>query len=151
MDERRWRRVRSIAAMLCLVTGLWLVGDWWLDHVTAASRPRGLWRAVLPGVDLGVDAWPASPGRGGYVQLWAYPHDANDIWRLLRLPGAPALPRLWQSGRSRANQADQGHTDCLSLDITTPAGSPPASLIRSPARGCQGVTFKTVRTIVSPA
>lgn len=56
-----------------------------------------LWRAVVPGIDIGVDASPAAPGQAGYVEVWIYPHDVDDYWPLLRLPGAPAraVPTLW--------------------------------------------------------
>jgi hypothetical protein len=98
MAERRWRRVRLALAALCIAAGLWLAGDWWIDQATVAGQPRALWRGQLPGLDLGIDAWPARPGQGGYVQLWAEPHDADDYTPLLRLPGALALPRRWQAG-----------------------------------------------------
>src|SRR5688500_13827571 len=98
MAERRWRRARLAVAALCIVVGLWLFGDWWIERVTAAGQPRALWRGQLPGLDLGIDAWPARPGREGYVQVWYEGHDAADYVPLLRLPGAPALPRMWQAG-----------------------------------------------------
>ena len=95
---RRWRRGRRAIAALCVAAMLCLVGiHLWAAHVTAAGPPRALWRATLLGLDIGVDAWPAAPEQGGYVEMWYAPHDAEDNVPLLRLPGAPAptpLPEL---------------------------------------------------------
>lgn len=53
-----------------------------------------LWRASLPGLDLGLDAYPATSGQHGYVELWAYvyPYDDDGSRTLLHLFGMPALP-----------------------------------------------------------
>jgi hypothetical protein len=40
---------------------------------------------------MGLDASPARPGQDGALELWLYPHDADDYLPLLRLPGAPPL------------------------------------------------------------
>jgi hypothetical protein len=70
--------------------------------ITSRRRvtPRAHWRATLPGVDVGLDTWPAAIGQGGFVEVWAYPHDAEDYVPLLWLPGAPPLlaPRELQPG-----------------------------------------------------
>jgi hypothetical protein len=85
------RRVRLTIAALCVAAMLCLVGvHLWANHVTAAGQPRALWRAALPGLDIGVDARPAVPGQGGYVEVWYEGHDAEDYVPLQRLPGAPA-------------------------------------------------------------
>jgi hypothetical protein len=64
-------------------------GDQPCDCTWAASA---LWRASLPGVDIGVDTWPAAPGLGGYIEIWYEGHGAGDYQPFLRLPGTPALP-----------------------------------------------------------
>jgi hypothetical protein len=94
----RWRRARQTIVVFCVAALLGLVGvHLWVAHVTAAGPPRTLWRAALLGLDIGVDAWPAAPEQGGYIEMWYAPHDAEDNVPLLRLPGAPAptpLPEL---------------------------------------------------------
>ena len=85
------RRARLIAATLCIVVGICLIGvHLWATYVTASGRPRALWHGALPGLDIGLDSSPAAPGQAGYVEVWVYPHDADDYMPLLRLPGAPA-------------------------------------------------------------
>jgi hypothetical protein len=36
--------------------------------------------------------YPAQPGRAGYLEVWCYPHGAEDMTVLFGVPGAPALP-----------------------------------------------------------
>jgi hypothetical protein len=84
------RRIRLIIAALCILIGLWLVPvQPQIDHVTFAGRPRALWRAVVPGLDIGIDTSPAAPRQAGYVEVWVYPHNADDYWPLLRMAGRP--------------------------------------------------------------
>jgi hypothetical protein len=88
------RRDRLAVAVCCVVLGLCLIGAHLAIHrVTASGRPRALWRASLPGLDIGLDTLPAAPGLGGYIELWYEGHDAEDYQLLFQLPGAPALPR----------------------------------------------------------
>ena len=89
---RRWRHVRWIGVVFCVAVGLGVVGvSVWARHITAPQRPPLHWRAALPGVDLGMDTRSAAIGQEGAIELWAYPHQADDYLPLLRLPGAPAL------------------------------------------------------------
>jgi hypothetical protein len=86
------RRVQLTIAAVCIFVGLWLVlVQPRIDPVTAGGRPRALWRGALPGLNVGIDSSPAAPGHAGYVELWAYSHDADDYIPLLRLPGTPAV------------------------------------------------------------
>ena len=48
----------------------------------------------LPGIDIGADASPAMAREVGYIELWVYPHDADDYHPLIRVLGAPALPLI---------------------------------------------------------
>jgi len=69
--DKRWRRVRWACAALAIAGGLVLVGvDRWTTHVTASGRPRALWRATLPGIDVGLDVSPAAIGQDGAIELW---------------------------------------------------------------------------------
>jgi len=46
----------------------------------------------VPGYDLGLDSWPSTPGHAGYVELWYYPHDADDTQPVFQILGTSALP-----------------------------------------------------------
>ncbi len=46
----------------------------------------------VPGLDMGLAAHAPGIGTDGYVQRGIFPHWAEDIWFLLRIPGAPARP-----------------------------------------------------------
>jgi hypothetical protein len=89
-------RLQLSCVTLCLVIGLWLTfGLPWLWRVTMPQAHSGaLWRAKVPGFDLGLDAYPAAPGEAGYIELWAYvyPYDDDGSQTLLYLFGTPALP-----------------------------------------------------------
>jgi hypothetical protein len=61
-------------------------------HSFPICYPAPVFRAALPGVDLGADAWPSRMGRAAYVEIWAYPHRAGDVAALLRLPIRDAVP-----------------------------------------------------------
>jgi hypothetical protein len=68
-------------------------GQTWLQEVTApASRSHPVLSLSLPGIDIGADASPAMAREVGYIELWVYPHDADDYHPLIRVLGAPALP-----------------------------------------------------------
>jgi hypothetical protein len=87
------RRSRLAVAVFCVVLGLCLIGGYLAIHrVTASGKPRALWRASLPGLDIGLDTWPAEPGYGGYIELWYEGHDDEDYQPLFQLPGAPPVP-----------------------------------------------------------
>jgi len=60
--------------------------------LTSTGAARGLYDLHLPGLDLGIDVYPAKPGRAGYLQVWCYPDVADDITILFAIPGAAALP-----------------------------------------------------------
>jgi hypothetical protein len=93
--DSRMRRGRLTVAIVCVVIGLCLISAHLaIHHVTASGRPRALWRASLPGLDIGLDTWPAAPGLGGYIEIWYEPHNAEDYRPLLQFPGAPPLPML---------------------------------------------------------
>jgi hypothetical protein len=93
--DSRLRRRRLAVVVFCVVIGLCLIGaQLAINHVTAIGKPRALWRASLPGLDIGVDTWPAAPGLGGYIEVWYESHDAEDYQPILRLPGAPPVPIL---------------------------------------------------------
>jgi len=68
-------------------------GRTWLLRATApAPRSHAVLRVSLPGLDLGADAIPARHGAAGYVEIWAYPVDTDEVQPLLHLFGTPALP-----------------------------------------------------------
>jgi hypothetical protein len=54
-------RRRRLPLIICSIAiGLCLLGTKLaINQVTASGKPRGLWRASLPGLDIGVDTWPA--------------------------------------------------------------------------------------------
>ena len=87
-------RRRRLSLIICSIAiGLCLLGTKLaINQVTASGKPRGLWRASLPGLDIGVDTWPAEPGYGGYIEVWYDSHDSEDEQPFLRLPGTPPLP-----------------------------------------------------------
>jgi hypothetical protein len=90
--QRRERAI-LIVSLAFLAFALLVSGRAWLLRATApAPRSHAVLRLSLPGLDLGADAIPPRPGATGYVEVWAYPHDADDIQPLLHLVGAPALP-----------------------------------------------------------
>src|ERR1051325_2228366 len=89
--SRTTRRERLTLAfsLLFLLCAIVYSGCIWLLRATApAPRPHPLLRLALPGVDIGADAWPAGPGAAGYVALWTWPHDADDIQTVLRIEGS---------------------------------------------------------------
>jgi hypothetical protein len=78
----RWLGALIIAALLtCALAVAWLAAT-----PAHAGRPAPVFRAALPGIDLGADAWPSQMGHTAYVEIWAYPHCAGDVAALLRLP-----------------------------------------------------------------
>jgi hypothetical protein len=88
-------RCRRLAVgIVCVALGLALIGAVAIHQVSASGKPRALWRASLPGLDIGLDTWPAAPGLDGYVELWYEAHDAEDYQPFLRLPGAPPVLAL---------------------------------------------------------
>jgi hypothetical protein len=90
---QRRERALLIASLAFLAFSLLVSSRTWLLRATApASRSHAVLRISLPGLDLGADAIPARPGAAGYIEVWAEPHDADDIQLLLHLFGAPALP-----------------------------------------------------------
>jgi hypothetical protein len=90
---RGLRRGRLAIGLSCLVPGVCLISaQAAITRVTARGQPRSLWRASLPGLDIGVDTWPAAPGYGGYIEVWYEGHNADDYQPLFQLPGAPPLP-----------------------------------------------------------
>ena len=67
----------------------------WVVRSTApASHSRSLLRLSLPGLDIGVDASPAYVDVAGYVTVWVYRHDADDIHMLLQVAGSPPLSSI---------------------------------------------------------
>jgi hypothetical protein len=92
-NKRPWRRARVIVATLCLAAILGMGTIYlWANRITAAGPPRTLWHAALPGLDIGIDTWPATEEVGGFVEVWYKQQGSNDYWPLLRLPGTPAQP-----------------------------------------------------------
>ena len=86
-------RRRLSLIVFCIVIALCLLGTKLaINHVTASGKPRALWRASLPGLDIGIDTWPAEPGYGGYIEVWYEADDVEDYQPFLRLPGTPPLP-----------------------------------------------------------
>ncbi len=57
-----------------------------------APRPHAVLRMVLPGLDIGADAWPARVGAAGYVEVWITAASADDYRPLFQVFGASALP-----------------------------------------------------------
>lgn len=90
--RERLMLVLSLIFLLCAI--LFSSGRSWLLRATApAPRPHAVLRFALPGVDIGADAWPAGPNAVGYVELWVWSHDGDDIQTVLRVEGSPAQPR----------------------------------------------------------
>src|SRR5262249_52344296 len=86
------RRGRLAVAAFCVAIGLCLIGaQAAINRVTASGKPRALWRASLPGLDIGVDTWPAESSYGGYIEIWYESHHTEDYRPLFQLPRAPAL------------------------------------------------------------
>src|SRR5262245_55456384 len=95
MLRRRFNPLLTIAALF-IITGALLLGWSWLSDVTAPGpRPHALFRITIPGVDVGLDTSPAAIGQARYIELWYYPHDADDIQPVFQLFGAPALPPMY--------------------------------------------------------
>jgi hypothetical protein len=94
MHHRIIRRLLNAIAVLFLVVGLWLTfaQPWLWDVTMPAPRSHAVLRLSVPGLDIGADAHPAAPGQHGYVELWIYASDADDIQLVLHLFGMPALP-----------------------------------------------------------
>ena len=94
MHHRIMRRLLNAIAALCLIIGLWLsvVLPWLWDATVPAPRSHAVLRLSVPGLDIGADAHPAALGQAGYVELWLYASNADDIQPLLHLFGMPALP-----------------------------------------------------------
>jgi hypothetical protein len=95
----RFNPLLTISTFLILIGTLLLIMSWVADVTAAGSQPHALWNATLLGYDVGLDTWPADIGRAGYVELWYYQHDAEDVQPVLHIFGAPALaqpntPRL---------------------------------------------------------
>jgi hypothetical protein len=91
---RRLNPLLTIAT-LCILTGALIIIVSWVSDVTAPGpRPHALWRATLPGVDIGLDTSLADIGQLGYIELWFYPHQADDIQPVLRIFGTAALPPM---------------------------------------------------------
>lgn len=88
---------RRLRFLLCvgILLDLFLFGRLAVFHVTAPGKPaHSLIRVELPGdTAFGVYVAPAQRGQRGFVELWAARAHAPFYDRLLRLPGAPALPR----------------------------------------------------------
>ena len=63
-----------------------------LIALTSTGAARGLYDLSVPGLDLGIDVYPAKPGRAGYLEVWYAPHGADGITILFAIPGAAALP-----------------------------------------------------------
>ena len=87
---RRFNLLLTISTIFILIGALLLVISWVQDVTAAGPRPHALWRASVLGVDIGLDTCPADVGRAGYVELWYYPHDADDIQPVFQVFGAPA-------------------------------------------------------------
>lgn len=87
---RWWRRIRAVLIALLLIRSVVAAG---LAAIPAPiGRPAPVFRAALPGVDVGADAWPSRMGHAAYVEIWAYPHGAGDVATLLQWPISDAAP-----------------------------------------------------------
>lgn len=87
----------NIAALLvaiALAGFIWwafIITPWATDQ-TRSPEQHVIWRGTLPGLDLGLDAYPPRVQTKGYVEGWVSPPWTDDVWVLLRIPGAPARP-----------------------------------------------------------
>jgi len=93
----RAHRRRNIAVLLAAIALAGFI--WWAFIITpwAADQTRTpeqhvIWRGTLPGLDIGLDAYPPRVQAKGYVEGWVSPLWTDDVWVLLRIPGAPARP-----------------------------------------------------------
>jgi hypothetical protein len=93
----RPHRRRNIAVLLAAIALAGFI--WWAFIITpwAADQTRSpeqhvIWRGTLPGLDVGLDAYPPRVQAKGYVEGWVSPPWTDEIWVLLRIPGAPARP-----------------------------------------------------------
>jgi hypothetical protein len=96
VQPRRWWQgcIFRLVAVLCIVGILWIsaVQPYLVGVTQPARQSSTLFRVALPGLDVGATAHPAEPGERGRVVFWLFFHNAEDVWFLPPLPGAPALP-----------------------------------------------------------
>jgi len=87
----RWPGIFLLLAAILLACAIWwtVITPWAAEQ---SQTTHAIWRAGISGLDLGLDAHAPRIGTDGYVQLWIFPHWAEDVWFLLRIPGAPARP-----------------------------------------------------------
>ena len=93
--KHRQRYTLALSLVCFLSANLLSVTHIWLLSVTApAPRPHAVLRLALPGLDIGADAWPAGPSVAGYVELWNWSYDGDDIQTIVQFEGSPAQPRI---------------------------------------------------------
>jgi hypothetical protein len=94
MQHARSTTIFRRTVVLILLATIVLLG-YMRPHImqlTSTGTARGLYDLSVPGLDLGIDVIPATVGHAGYLEVWCYPHGADDITILFVIPGAPPLP-----------------------------------------------------------
>jgi hypothetical protein len=88
----RWPGIATLLIAIALACAIWwaFIITPWADEQTRINH--AIWRANVPGLDLGLAAHEPGIHAEGYVQRWIFPHWAEDVWLLFRIPGAPARP-----------------------------------------------------------
>jgi hypothetical protein len=89
MHRKRTDWLILAAAAAFLIAALWMtqISPWIAAQTAPGQRHGAVWRGTTPGIDVGVDAVPATRSRDGYLQVWIYPHQAEEPWMLVRVPG----------------------------------------------------------------
>ncbi len=93
---RLLRRVLLAPRLLVMIRILVLLSQ--IVARTSTDAHRDLDAVGLPGLAIGIDVDPATPGRSAYLEVWCSPHTADDILILVAMPVAPALPHAPQRG-----------------------------------------------------
>lgn len=90
---RRSDIIILICATMFLAAALWIAQiQPRIDAATAPGAAATAWRGSLALIDVGLDVTPATATRRGAIQVWVYPHFADDVWFLPALPGHRPAP-----------------------------------------------------------
>lgn len=91
---RRWPNIAALLvaiALACVIWWIYIITPW-AETQTRVQADHPIWWGTLPGIDVGLDARRPRIQVQGYVEGWIAPHWSDEVWVLLRIPGAPARP-----------------------------------------------------------